>query len=290
MTKPVREETIILPAPAKLNLMLHITGQDERGYHLLQTMFQLLDYGDTLTFEFSNDDQVTFSCSVPELETDNNLVLQAAEVLRPYATEFRGINIHLDKVLPMGGGIGGGSSDCATTLLALNELWQCHLSIDELSKLGVSLGADIPVFIHGKTAWAEGIGEELFAHDLPELWYLVIHPECFVSTAKIFSNKALTRDCEISKIRDFLAQGGPKRGNNVMEPVVFDLYPEVKKVRDWLIQFNPDARMTGSGSCLFAPFDNEREARKIASRCEWPNFVAKGVNTSPTHTKLFGLN
>lgn len=280
-------QSLTLPAPAKLNLMLHIVGKNERNYHLLQTVFQLLDYGDELTFEVNNRGSVTLDCTDPQLINDNNLVLKAAQLLRPYAADNAGVHITLEKRLPMGGGIGGGSSDGATTLLALNKLWQCELSLDTLANLGLQLGADVPVFIKGKTAWAEGIGEQLTAHKLPELWYLVVHPECFVSTEKIFSNKALTRDSEISKIRDFLAQGGPRRGSNVMEPVVFDLYPDVKKVRDWLLQFNPDARMTGSGSCLFAPFDNEREARKIACRCEWPNFVARGVNTSPVHTKLF---
>ncbi len=285
----VSSSQLTLPAPAKLNLMLHIVGQDARGYHLLQTMFQLLDYGDQITFQLTDEPSVRLTCNQSELETADNLIVRAAEQLKPHAQISSGVQIHLNKTLPMGGGIGGGSSDCATTLLALNHLWQCNLTIAQLATIGLQLGADVPLFVEGKTAWAEGVGERLTAHKMPELWYLVVHPECFVSTQKIFSNKALTRDCEISKIRDFLAQGGPKRGTNVMEPVVFDLYPEVKKVRDWLLQFNPYARMTGSGSCLFAPFDNEREARKIASRCEWPHFVAQGVNTSPLHTALSGL-
>lgn len=270
-----------LLAPAKLNLMLHITGRNEQGYHLLQTVFQLLDYGDELTFRRSGSDEVNLSCDNSSLVTPDNLVLQAAARLKPYAKRFSGMDIHLTKRLPMGGGVGGGSSDCATTLVALNQLWQCGLSNTELAEIGLSLGADVPVFVHGKTAWAEGIGEQLTPCELPEMWYLVVHPDCFVSTAKIFSDKALTRDCEISKIRDFLAQGGPRRGLNVMQAVVLEHYPAVKKALDWLTQFCPDARMTGSGSCLFAPFDNEREARKIALRCKWPHFVAKGINTSP---------
>jgi 4-diphosphocytidyl-2-C-methyl-D-erythritol kinase len=274
------------PAPAKLNLMLHIVGRNAENYHLLQTMFQLLDFGDELEFELNNSQKITLSCNLKELETEDNLVLRAAHYLQPFARSFCGVNIHLHKRLPMGGGIGGGSSDCATTLLALNHYWNCNLSLAELAQIGARLGADVPVFIHGKTAWAEGIGDQLTAHPMPELWYLVVHPECFVSTAKIFSHKALTRDCEISTIRDFLAQGGPKQGTNVMEAVVFELYPEVKRVRDWLAKFNPYARMTGSGSCVFAPFDNEREANIIATRCEWPHFVARGVNQSPTHLLL----
>jgi 4-diphosphocytidyl-2-C-methyl-D-erythritol kinase len=274
------------PAPAKLNLMLHIVGKNEQNYHLLQTFFQLLDFGDELEFELNDSQQVTLSCNLSELETEDNLILKAARQLKPYATINSGVHIHLHKRLPMGGGIGGGSSDCATTLLALNHYWQCGLSLDQLSEMGAQLGADVPIFVKGKTAWAEGIGERLTPYPMPELWYLVIHPECFVSTAKIFSHKALTRDCEISTIRDFLAQGGPKQGSNVMEAVVFELYPEVKAVRDWLAQFNPYARMTGSGSCVFAPFDNEREANIIATRCERPHFVARGVNLSPTHQLL----
>jgi len=278
------------PAPAKLNLMLHITGRTEDGYHQLQTVFQILDFGDQLTFT-PIPQGIKLTCNNPELETDDNLILKAVEQLRPYAEKAAALNgqaanvtgwhIHLDKRLPMGGGVGGGSSDCATTLIALNQLWECGLTTEQLATIGVSLGADVPVFIHGKTGWAEGIGEQISPYELPELWYLVVHPDCFVSTAKIFSDKALTRDCEISKIRDFLAQGGPKRGLNVMQPVVLEHYPKVKEALDWLIQFCPDARMTGSGSCLFAPFDNEREARKIALRCKWPHFVARGINTSP---------
>ncbi len=274
---------LTLPAPAKLNLMLNITGQNHKGYHLLQTVFQMLDFGDELTFTSNKESQINLSSNVTELENTDNLILKAASLLLPHAKSFRGVNIHLNKVLPMGGGIGGGSSDCATTLIALNYVWQCGFSLDKLAELGLGLGADVPVFIKGQTAWAEGIGEDLTPVEMPELYYLVTHPECFVSTQEIFSHKALTRNCEISTIRAFLAEGGPKQGTNVMEPVVFELYPKVKEVRDWLLQFNPHARMTGSGSCLFAPFDNEREVSKIASRCRWPHFVAKGVNQSPLH-------
>ncbi|NVJ58855.1 MAG: 4-(cytidine 5'-diphospho)-2-C-methyl-D-erythritol kinase [Gammaproteobacteria bacterium] len=276
-----------LPAPAKLNLMLHITGQDTRGYHLLQTVFQLLDFGDSLSFDRRQDTQVKIKCNLPELETTDNLIIKAAEIIKPFATQFFGVDIVLEKRLPMGGGVGGGSSDCATTLLALNHIWKCHLSEEKLMSLGLQLGADVPLFIKGQTAWAEGVGEQLTPIELPEIWYLVVYPDCFVSTAKIFSDKALTRDCEISTIRDFLAQGGPHRGNNVMQPVVLQHYPNVKRALDWLLKFCPDARMTGSGSCVFATFDNEREARKIALRCDWPHFVAKGINQSPVTSKLF---
>ncbi len=279
-------KTLRWPAPAKLNLMLHIVGKNAQNYHLLQTVFQILDFGDEIEFEVNQSNQISLSCNLNELETKDNLIVRAAEKLKPFAGPSAGVNIRLHKYLPMGGGIGGGSSDCATTLLALNHYWQCQLSLDQLANIGLELGADVPVFVKGQTAWAEGIGERLTPYQLPELWYLVVHPECFVSTAKIFSHEALTRDCEISTIRDFLARGGPKQGANVMEAIVFELYPKVKAVRDWLAQFNPYARMTGSGSCVFAPFDNEREAHIIASRCEWPHFVARGVNTSPTHQLL----
>ncbi|MEE4243779.1 MAG: 4-(cytidine 5'-diphospho)-2-C-methyl-D-erythritol kinase, partial [Kangiellaceae bacterium] len=156
--------------------------------------------------------------------------------------------------------------------------WQCGLDIDQLADIGLTLGADVPVFVRQHSAWAEGIGEKLTAIELPKIWYLVVYPDCFVSTAKIFSHKALTRNCEISTIRTFFAEGGPKHGVNVMQPVVYDLYPQVKEAAKWLEAYNNSTRMTGSGSCLFAPFDNEQEARKIASRCKWPCFVAEGKN------------
>ncbi|MCO7224097.1 4-(cytidine 5'-diphospho)-2-C-methyl-D-erythritol kinase [Pleionea sp. CnH1-48] len=274
------------PAPAKLNLMLRITGRAPNGYHLLQTVFQLLDYGDELSFELTSQSDIRLTCSIPELETDDNLITRAARALEPFRNNKKGVHIHLDKKLPMGGGVGGGSSDAATTLVALNQLWQCEQSTEQLADIGKTLGADVPVFVHGKTAWAEGIGEELTPIDIPPQHYLVVYPECFVSTPRIFGHQALTRNCETWKIRDFLAQGQPYIGENVMESVVFDLYPEVKEAYDWLIQHNPNTRMTGSGSCLFSTFDNQRELRKIAALCRWPHFIASGVSESALLSKV----
>ena len=273
------------PSPAKLNLMLHIVGKNEQNYHLLQTVFQPLDVGDEIEITVTQDPSIKLSCNLAELENENNLAYRAAIALQQQTQTTLGAHIHLNKKLPMGGGVGGGSSNAATLLVALNQLWQCQLSATELAQIGVSLGADVPVFVHGFSAWAEGIGEKLTPIELPETHYLIIHPECFVSTAKIFSHSALTRDCEISTIRDFLAQGGPYVGNNVMEPVVLQLYPEVEEALSWLKQYNDNARLTGSGSCVFAPFDNKREMSKIAALCKWPHFMAQGVNQSPLHNQ-----
>ncbi|MCW9017315.1 MAG: 4-(cytidine 5'-diphospho)-2-C-methyl-D-erythritol kinase, partial [Kangiellaceae bacterium] len=190
---------------------------------------------------------------------------------------------------PAGGGIGGGSSDCATALVALNYLWKLGLSVDELSDIGLSLGADVPIFVRGQTAFVEGIGEIITPFEMPEIWYLVVHPDSHVATPKIFSNPLLTRNSKAITIRDLNALELPFQGNNSMQEIVCDDYPEVKLALDWLKQHNPYARMTGSGSCLFAPFDKEQDLRKIASRCEWPHFVAKGVNISPLQHKLSQL-
>lgn len=277
--------------PAKLNLFLHITGQREDGYHNLQSVFQILDYADTLDIELISGNQIEFSCSDPQLAGDNNLVVAAAKKLQDYAVTklnrpASGARLFLHKKLPVGGGVGGGSSNCATTLLALNKLWQLNIGLEELAQIGLTLGADVPIFIMGRSAFVEGIGEILTPIELPTSWYLVIQPPCHVSTAKIFSNPLLTRNNKAIRIRDLDVLDVPFRGINSMQEVVCNEYPEVKAALNWLKQFNSQARMTGSGSCLFATFDNEREMSTIASRCDWPHFTAKGVNTSPTHIEM----
>ncbi|NKI18947.1 4-(cytidine 5'-diphospho)-2-C-methyl-D-erythritol kinase [Spongiibacter sp. KMU-166] len=274
---------LTLPCPAKINLFLHITGQRADGYHELQTLFQLLDHGDTLYLHSRDDSALRFTSKLPGVTDSTNLIMRAARLLREYSGCHHGADIAIDKVLPMGGGIGGGSSDAATALLGLNHLWQLGLSTEELARLGLQLGADVPVFILGRTAWAEGIGEQLTPIDTPERWYFVLRPPCEVATAEIFSHEQLTRDTSPIKIAAFL-EGAT--GNSCQE-LVRRLYPDVDKALIWLDQFAP-ARLTGTGSCVFASFDNKSAATAVLE--EMPKgmtgFVARGVNRSPLHTTL----
>ena len=278
--------SITLPAPAKLNLFLHITGRRPDGYHDLQTVFQLLDYGDELTFTLADGD-LSFSCSRQDLESPDNLVMRAARLLWQETGIVRGTRIHLDKRLPAGGGVGGGSSDAATTLVALNRLWQCGLDTRALASLGLSLGADVPVFIHGHSAWAEGVGENLQPIDLPERWYLVLTPDCHVSTGAIFTHPQLTRDTRPLKIAGFPFSGS----KNDCESLVSDLYPPIKKALDWLAGYG-ESRLTGTGASVFAAFATEAEARQVMTLVpeQAPGkssaFVARGVNVSPLQKAL----
>ena len=272
-----------LLAPAKLNLFLHITGRRPDGYHNLQTLFQLLDYGDQLDFQIDDSGAVDVFPSLTNVPPEENLVLRAATLLQQTTGCTQGAKIHLNKRLPMGGGLGGGSSDAATTLLALNYLWQLHLSRERLMTIGQQLGADVPVFIFGYSAWAEGIGEQLSAVELPADWYLVLAPDAQVSTAKIFNHQSLTRNTHPIKIRAFLEQGG----RNDCQSVVEALYPQVKKARLWLAQF-AEARLTGTGACLFARFDSEADAQSVLKKipAPWQGFVAQGMNVSPLLEQL----
>jgi len=272
--------TLHLPAPAKLNLFLHITGQRGDGYHTLQTLFQLLDFGDELSFERREDGIIRLSPSFEDLADKDNLVVKAARLLQATSKTTYGASIRLDKRLPMGGGIGGGSSDAATTLVGLNQLWNTNLGTDALADLGAQLGADIPVFVKGQTAWAEGIGEILQAIEMPELWYLVLTPACHVSTANIFSHKDLTRDTSDITVAAFLEQGGC----NDCQSLVRKLYPAVDEALKWLGRFGR-AQMTGTGACVFAPFESAAEANAILAKApaHLQGFVAKGVNCSPLH-------
>ncbi|TVP89712.1 MAG: 4-(cytidine 5'-diphospho)-2-C-methyl-D-erythritol kinase, partial [Pseudomonadaceae bacterium] len=197
-----------LPAPAKLNLFLHITGRRTDGYHTLQTLFQFLDYGDTLHFQPRRDGQIQLHTELEGVDPADNLILRAAKLLQPHCAQHGGADIRLDKRLPMGGGLGGGSSDAATTLLGLNQLWQCGLTLDQLAELGLQLGADVPVFVRGHAAWAEGVGEQLTPVDIEEPWYLVAIPDCNVSTAEVFSDQRLTRDTPPITLAAFREHGG----------------------------------------------------------------------------------
>ncbi len=271
------------PAPAKLNLFLHITGKRPDGYHLLQTAFQFLDYSDLLDFELRDDEVVHLTSPLDGVSNDDNLIVRAAKSLQPFANRPAGVNITLDKRLPMGGGLGGGSSDAATTLLALNQLWQCELSTDTLASIGLSLGADVPIFIHGHAAWAEGVGEKLTPISPDEPWYVIISPDCHVSTEQIFLSEELTRDCEPITISRFLSG----EGRNICEDVVTQYYPPVSDALHWLAQFG-NARMTGTGACVFASVDNKTSAQQVLDSMpsHWTGFIAKGCNQSPLITSM----
>ncbi len=271
------------PAPAKLNLFLHINGRRADGYHLLQTLFQLLDFGDEIGFRL-RDDGVIRRVSASPVPEHEDLVFRAARALAEKAPDqVPGVDIDLIKRLPMGGGVGGGSSDAATVLLVLNHLWGLRLSGEELAGVGVGLGADVPVFVRGCTAWAEGVGEKLLPVEMPAAWYLVVHPGCHVSTAEIFSDSDLTRDTPLTTIADFLAG----RGRNDCEPVVVRRYPQVAAALEWLGQF-ADSRLTGTGACVFASFHSESAAKSVLADLpdQYSGFVAQGVNRSPLLSRL----
>jgi len=268
------------PAPAKLNLFLHITGRRSDGYHLLQTVFQLLDYGDSLRFKVTGNGRIQRCSALSAVKQDDDLTVRAARRLQRVCGDQRGADIYLTKRLPIGGGLGGGSSDAATTLVALNVLWNCGLSTAELASVGEDLGADIPLFIHGYSAWGEGIGEQLQPLELPRLWYLVIKPPVEISTPSVFCASELTRNCLPITISDFFSG----RGTNVFEPVVRNRFPVVDKVLNWLDgRDTAGARLTGTGSCVFAPFASREAAQLLLDELpkNWQGFVAQGLNHSP---------
>ena len=295
-------EKLVLPAPAKLNLFLHITGRRKDGYHQLQTVFQLLDYSDEISLVLRNDGLITRSqnsdAQLNNISFEKDLCVRASKLMQSQiqsrSSNLPGVEINLHKILPIGGGIGGGSSDAATVLCGLNKLWDCNLTVDKLADLGAQLGADVPVFVRGNSAWAEGIGEQLTPLKLEQKWFVVIHPKIFASTAEIFADQALTRDCDTLKIARFLEGNRlnflSEEFSNVFESVVIKKYPEIAAVIDWLSAYSP-ARLTGTGSCVFASFDSEIDASKVLddlteSNHNWLGFVAKGVNDSPLKVAL----
>ena len=274
---------LILPAPAKLNLMLHILGRRADGYHELQTLFQFLDFADELGFALRQDGEIRLHTAIDGVPHDSNLIVRAARSLQHASGTHLGADIWLDKRLPMGGGIGGGSSDAATTLLGLNHLWQLNWDQDRLAALGLSLGADVPVFVRGHAAFAEGVGERLTAVELDEPWFLVAIPQVFVSTAEVFSDPELTRDTPPIKVRSLLEGGG----RNDCQPVVQKRYPEVHNALILLNKFVP-TRLTGTGACVFGSFPNQDDADKVARQlpATLPSFIAQGRNISMLHRKL----
>lgn len=274
---------LVCPAPAKLNLFLHVVGRREDGYHLLQTVFRLLDFSDQLQFVSRDDGVVKLHTPIPGVPEEKDLCVRAAKLLQQESGVSLGVDIFLEKRIPMGGGLGGGSSDAATTLLALNRLWELGWKRDPLLKLGLRLGADVPVFIFGENAFAEGVGEKLSAIALPPAWYLVLTPPVHVPTAPVFTSKELTRNTIPIKIPPFSVE----RGHNDLEPVVCRAYPEVARHLEWLKQFdNPGmVAMTGSGACVFAEFATETAARTALAQvpADMKGFVAQGLDRHPMH-------
>jgi len=268
------------PAPAKLNLFLHVVGRRDDGYHLLQSVFRLIDHADTVHLELRDDGRVVREGVLPGVSEDQDLTVRAARLLQPYARPGAGVGIRLDKRLPMGGGLGGGSSDAATVLLALNRLWEIDLPRQRLQALALTLGADVPVFVFGRTAFAEGVGELLQPIDAPAAWYVVLTPPVQVPTAAIFAAPELTRDTPALKIAPFSAGAG----RNDLEPVVVGRYPEVGRHLQWLSQFG-EARMTGSGACVFASFATEHAARSVLQALPdtMQGFVARGLDKHPLY-------
>lgn len=275
--------SITLPAPPKLNLFLHITGRRDDGYHDLQTLFQLLEGGDELTFTTTENSQISLSPQIEGVAECDNLIVRAALILQQECNISQGCIIQLDKKLPMGAGLGGGSSNAATTLLALNKLWGCNLAVKKLAALGAQLGADVPVFVEGYSAFAEGIGDQLTPVEIPESWYLVITPNCTVSTAKIFSNPQLTRNSAPIKIRAL----SEEQYRNDCQAIVEKLHPQVKEVVDWLETYS-EPLMTGTGASVFCRWATEAQAKEVLSRVpqHWNAFIARGVNHSLVHKKL----
>ncbi|MHB8534326.1 MAG: 4-(cytidine 5'-diphospho)-2-C-methyl-D-erythritol kinase [Sulfuricaulis sp.] len=267
------------PAPAKLNLFLRITGRRADGYHTLQTAFQFLDYGDELKFIVTGDGRIVRATPFPGVTQDRDLSVRAARLLQAHTAVAQGAEIHLTKRIPTGGGLGGGSSDAATTLLALNRLWGTGLSLPELAALGLRLGADVPVFVHGHAAWAEGIGEILTPIDPEEACYLVVVPPVHVSTAQVFADPELTRYSPPLTIRDFHAGHGLR---NELEPMVRSRYPEVDRAMRLLAEFG-EPRMSGSGGSVFLKVTDPDQGRKILDRIPQPfaGFVARGINRHP---------
>jgi 4-diphosphocytidyl-2-C-methyl-D-erythritol kinase len=284
---------ITVPAPAKLNLMLHITGQRADGYHELQTIFQFLDHSDQLSFQIRTDNELTLSPAIEGVEFEDNLIIKAARSLQNHtnaSSKSCGANIQLEKILPMGGGLGGGSSDAATTMLALNTLWQLDLSLEELAAIGVKLGADVPVFIKGQACWAEGVGEKITPlPDLAENWFLVACPNAHSDTKEIFSHKELTRDSEILNMRHALEGQAANNSRNDCQLVASKLNPEIGKTLNLLNKFG-SAKMTGTGACVFLSVASENKATQVASKlpAELTTFIAKGTNLSSAHKVLFG--
>ncbi|MFH7809837.1 4-(cytidine 5'-diphospho)-2-C-methyl-D-erythritol kinase [Acinetobacter sp. BSP-153] len=268
---------IRVPAPSKLNLFLHITGRRENGYHELQSIFQLVDLCDWLEFE-SRPDQQIYIEGLNSVDLNQNLIYKATQILKPYAQTATGLSIHLEKNIPMGAGLGGGSSDAATTLIVVNQLWQCGLNTEQLADLAVQLGADVPIFVHGLNAWAEGIGEHLTFIDLDQKQYIVLKPDCFISTQLLFSQKTLTRNTKSSTFCAY--QLKPSDFGNNFEPLARSLYPEVDEAMQYLDQFGV-AKLTGTGACVFTEVTNDINIDDVLANAPCKAYLVNSLNESP---------
>ena len=278
---------ITFPSPAKLNLFLHIVGRMDNGYHQLETVFQFLDYHDTLAFNVTVDKKITLLTPIPGVDNDDNLIVKAAKLLQSYTKCAQGVEIKLDKRLPMGGGLGGGSSNAATVLLALNALWRTKLDTTQLADLGLKLGADVPIFIHGFAAFAQGIGEQLTPASPKTYWYLVSKPNCSISTQSVFTAADLTRDTPPIRYSD----ENIDNYHNDCQSWVIKHYPEVAKLLAWLIEYAP-SQMTGTGACIFSRFSSKHDACYVQSLLPTgiESFVAEGLNQSPLHAAIAAVN
>lgn len=275
-----------VPSPAKVNLFLHITGRRENGYHELQTIFQLIDLYDYLSF-YPNGHQEIYIQGLEHVDLTDNLIYRAAQALRPFAQHFTGYDIQLEKNIPMGAGLGGGSSNAATTLLVLNQLWQCRRSINELMQIGAKLGADVPIFVFGQNAWAEGIGEIITATPkLPQKRFIILKPDCFISTQELFSQKTLTRDSKPSKFCAYLQT--PSNFGNNFEPVARKLYPAVEEAFQYLNQYG-QAKLTGTGACVFIEIDLDIDTNEIKNNAPCAVFEANSLKISPVFEHLKSL-
>jgi len=265
------------PSPAKLNLFLHITGRRDDGYHELQTIFQLIDLSDWLEFTQTDDLQISID-GLNSVDLEQNLIYKATQILKPYAQKITGLSIRVEKNIPMGAGLGGGSSDAATTLIVVNQLWQCGLTIEQLAELGVKLGADVPIFVYGRNAWAEGIGEHLTFIDLEQKKYIVLKPDCFISTQLLFSQKTLTRNTKTSTFCAY--QLTPFNFGNNFEPLARSLYPEVNEAMQYLDQFGI-AKLTGTGACVFTEVTSDMNIDEILAHSPCKAYLVNGLNESP---------
>jgi 4-diphosphocytidyl-2-C-methyl-D-erythritol kinase len=275
------------PSPAKLNLFLHIVGRMDNGYHQLETVFQFLDYHDTIDLKVTENKAIKLLTPIPGVNNEDNLIVKAALLLQNKTQCQQGAEIKLDKLLPMGGGLGGGSSNAATILLALNALWQTKLDIKQLAELGLTLGADVPIFIHGFAAFAQGIGEKLTPASPKAYWYLISKPNCSISTASVFTAQDLTRDTPAIRYSD----NDIENYHNDCQTWVIKHYPEVAKLLAWLVEYAP-SQMTGTGACVFSRFSTKQDACHVQSLLPKgiDSFVAKGLNQSPLHAAIAAVN
>ncbi|XPF94618.1 4-(cytidine 5'-diphospho)-2-C-methyl-D-erythritol kinase [Colwellia sp. RE-S-Sl-9] len=280
------ENFVSFPSPAKLNLFLHVVGQRSNGYHELETVFQFLDYGDSIELCVNNSNKIEILTPIEGVKNSDNLIYKAAKLLQDQIEHNAGVQIKIHKVLPMGGGLGGGSSNAATILLALNTLWNINLPVNQLAELGLSLGADVPIFVKGYAAFAQGIGEVLTPVNPTEFWYLVSKPSCSISTQDVFSSPNLVRNTPKLLVNNITNTTDIdlhiEACHNDCETIVIKNYPKVAKLLAWLIEYAP-SRMTGTGACIFSRFNSEHEATKVQSTLPEgiESFVAKGINQSP---------